>query len=195
MPTSHSSLIAALNEAHQRIHPASPWRPGDPAGVEEDMVRLLARALDDADPAVVGAAAAALDRIWNDVVTVLAEGTSDEPRAIEVLLRIADDPLRPRAVRDETLLALCRLEAPEAIDLLGRALLDPDVAEATRRRCADALGEIGNYGALDALEAAARSDPDGGLGWHARDAIANILHGGSDVSGDTVPLACVVLVT
>ncbi len=130
MPTSHSSLIAALN---------------------------------------VGAAAAALERTWNDVVTVLAEGTSDEPRAIEVLLRIADDPSRPRAVRDETLLA--------------------------RRRCADALGEIGNCGALDALEAAARSDPDGDLGWHARDAIANILHGGRGVSSAPVPVARVIVVT
>ena len=37
----------------------------------------------------------------------------DEPEPVATLMRIAEDPARTRELRDEALVALCRLEAPE----------------------------------------------------------------------------------
>ena len=52
-----------------------------------------------------------------DRVAVRVLGYWDEPAAVELLMRVADDPARRREVRDEALDALCRLEAREAIHL------------------------------------------------------------------------------
>ena len=112
-------------------------------------------------------------------VAIQALSHWDEPHVVRILMGVADDPSHPRAVREAALAALCRLEAPEAIELLGCTLFDPDVSEETRCACADALGEIGNYGALEALEDVQHDDPDGPLAACARAAIANIRDGGA----------------
>lgn len=101
-------------------------------------------------------------------------GYWDEPDVVDLLLRIAQTASRSRDVRNEAIASLCRLEAPEAIDLLGRSLEDPHVGEALRCRCAEALGAIGNYGALDALESVLRHAPEGPVAQSARDAIRSI---------------------
>jgi hypothetical protein len=50
--------------------------------------------------------------------------------------RIADDPARLRSVRQDAVDLLCKLEAPEANDVIGRAMLDPTRSEVDREHYA-----------------------------------------------------------
>ena len=103
-------------------------------------------------------------------------GYWDEPRNVEILMHIAQDASRPpdSYVRQEAIDSLCRLEAPEAIDLLIRTMLDREYVDWLRWDCAKALGEIGKPEALEALESVAESDPDKTLRRYAKDGIAVI---------------------
>jgi len=103
-------------------------------------------------------------------------GYWDEPHNVEILLHIAQDASRPpdSYVRQEAIDSLCRLEAPEAMDLLIRTMLDLDYVDWLRWDCARALGEIGKPEALEALESVAGSDPDKTLRGYAKDALAVI---------------------
>ncbi len=67
-----------------------------------------------------------------------------------------------------------RLEAPEALDVLIRTMLDPKADDATPWKCADALGAIGNHGALEALASVVETTSDKTLRQAARDAIDSI---------------------
>jgi hypothetical protein len=58
---------------------------------------------------------------------------------------------------DAALESLCRIEAPEAIDVLGRAILDPEADPVTRWACDRALEAIGNYDALEKLRQVRRA--------------------------------------
>jgi len=109
-----------------------------------------------------------------DHVAVRVLGYWDEPRSVEILLRIADDKARLLSVREDAVDALCALQAPEGIDVIGRALLDPASSEAQREHYTVVLGEIGNWAAIEPLEAAAKRDPDGWIGRCAREAIERI---------------------
>ena len=103
-------------------------------------------------------------------------GYWDEPHNVETLMHIAQDASRPRDsyVREEAIDSLCRLEAPEAIDLLSCTLLDREYVDWLRWDCAKALGDIGKPEALEALESVAESDPDKTLRGYAKDAIGVI---------------------
>ena len=92
-----------------------------------------------------------------DRVAVRVLGHWDEPRSVELLLAVAEDPSRLREVRDAALESLCRIEAPEAIDVLGRAILDPKADPVTRWACERALEAIGNYDALEKLRQVRRA--------------------------------------
>ena len=72
---------------------------------------------------------------------------------------------------------LCALQAPEGIDVIGRELLRPDSTELEREHYTHVLGEIGNYAAIEPLEAAAAQDPDRWVGRCAREAIERIPRG------------------
>jgi HEAT repeat protein len=80
----------------------------------------------------------------------------------------------PRHVQEAALEALCRLEAPEALETLCEAMADDHVNEVTRWTCAEALGTIGNAAALPALEAIANEHSAETLGAYARAAIEAI---------------------
>lgn len=95
-------------------------------------------------------------------------GFWDAPHVVELLMRVAEDPARRREAREEALEALCRLEAPEAIDVIGRGMLDAELCVETRLTCAEALGAIGNIAGRAALEEAARCDLEGRVGEEAR---------------------------
>jgi HEAT repeats len=112
-----------------------------------------------------------------DHVAVRVLGHWDEPRSVDMLLRIAEDPARRDEVREGAVEALCQLQAPEGIDVIGRALLDPDTTEALCEYYIHVLAEIGNYAAIEPLEAVAERDPDGWLGQCARDGIERIRSG------------------
>jgi HEAT repeat protein len=101
-------------------------------------------------------------------------GYWDDPWSVEALLAIARDWTCPADLREAALEALCRLEAPEAIEELCEAMADDRVNETTRWYCADALGAIGNAAALPALEQLARSNPSGQLGVSVKAAIKAI---------------------
>jgi hypothetical protein len=58
--------------------------------------------------------------------------------------------------------------------VLIRTLLDTKAEDATRWKCADALGAIGNHGALEALASVAETTSDKTLRRSARDAIDSI---------------------
>ena len=60
------------------------------------------------------------------------------------LLRIADDPTGHWEVREHAVDALCAFQAPEGIEVIGRALLDPESTEGRGEYLAFVLGEIGN---------------------------------------------------
>jgi len=92
-----------------------------------------------------------------DRVAVRVLGHWDEPRSVDLLLAVAEDPSRLRDVRDAALESLCRIEAPEAIDVLGRAILDPETDPVTRSACESALGAIGNYDAMEKLRQVRRA--------------------------------------
>ena len=109
-----------------------------------------------------------------DRIAIQLLGRWDEPRSVETLLRIADDAGRHPDVRDAARDALCTLRAPEALELLGRALLDADIAESERAYYAYVLGEIGNTAALGALAVAVGRDAHGRVGRNARCAIERI---------------------
>ncbi len=94
-----------------------------------------------------------------------------EPRNVEILMQIAEDPSQDSHVREEAIVSLCRIEAPEALDLLIRTLLDPRAVDWLRWDCAAALGAIGKPDALDALEWIARTDPDELLCEYAKEAL------------------------
>jgi len=98
-------------------------------------------------------------------------GYWDEPRNVEILMQIAEDPSQDSHVREEAIVSLCRIEAPEALDLLIRTLLDPRAVDWLRWDCAAALGAIGKPDALDALERIARTDPDELLREYAKEAL------------------------
>lgn len=101
-------------------------------------------------------------------------GYWDEPRNIEILMRIARDPFRDSVVRRQAIVSLCRIEAPEAIDLLTRTLLDRREVGWLRCECAEALGAIGKPDALHALEWVATNASDEQLRELAREAIEAI---------------------
>ncbi|HEX8794067.1 MAG TPA: HEAT repeat domain-containing protein [Polyangiaceae bacterium] len=103
-------------------------------------------------------------------------GYWDEPRNVEILMHIAQDASRPRDswVREEAIESLCRLEAPEAMDVLIRTLLDREYVDWIRWDCAMTLGEIGKLEALEALESVAEGDPDESLRGYAKEAIGVI---------------------
>ena len=92
-----------------------------------------------------------------DRVAARVLGHWDEPRSVELLLAVAEDPSRLREVRDAALESLCRIEAPEAIDVLSQAILDPEADPVTRWACEGALGAIGNYDALEKLRQVRRA--------------------------------------
>jgi len=98
-------------------------------------------------------------------------GYWDEPRNVELLMQIAREPSRDSYVFQETIDSLCRLEAPEAMDLLIRTLRDHEHVDWLRWDCAKALGEIGKPAALQALESIAENDPDKMLRDYAKEAI------------------------
>jgi hypothetical protein len=98
-------------------------------------------------------------------------GYWDEPRNVEILMQIAEDPSYASHVREEAIVSLCRIEAPEALDLLIRTLLDPQAVDWLRWDCAAALGAIGKPDAVDALEWIARTDPDELLRDYAKQAL------------------------
>jgi hypothetical protein len=89
-----------------------------------------------------------------DRVAVRVLGHWDEPRAVELLCAVAEDPARSADVREAALGALCALEAPEAIDVLGRAIVDGGADDLTRQECERALEAIGNHDALETLRRA-----------------------------------------
>lgn len=91
-----------------------------------------------------------------DRVAVRVLGHWDEPRSVELLCAIAEDPARSADVREAALGALCALEAPEAIDVLGRAMVDAGPDDLTRQECERALEAIGNHDALETLRKARR---------------------------------------
>jgi hypothetical protein len=95
--------------------------------------------------------------LGGDRVAVRVLGHWDEPRSVELLLAIAEDPSRLREVRDAALESLCRIEAPEAIDVLGRAILDPEADPVTRWACESGLEAIGNHDALEKLRQVRRA--------------------------------------
>jgi HEAT repeat protein len=70
--------------------------------------------------------------------------------------------------------ALCRLEWVEALDTLCAALEDESADLAVRQKCAEALGEIGNAGALPALETVAKAHPSDELTAFVYGAIASV---------------------
>ena len=109
-----------------------------------------------------------------DHVAVRVLGHWDEPRSVDTLLRVADDPARRDEVREGAIDALCELQAPEGIEVIGRAMLDPASTEAQCEYYIHVLAEIGNYAAIEPLEAAAARDPDGWIGRCAREAIERI---------------------
>jgi hypothetical protein len=113
-----------------------------------------------------------------DHIAVRVLGHWDEPRSVDTLVRIAEDPARRAIVREYAVNALCTLLAPEGIDVIGRALLDPESSEADREYYTVVLGEIGNWAALEPLEAAAKREAGGWIGRCAREAIERIEGGG-----------------
>jgi HEAT repeat protein len=108
------------------------------------------------------------------LTAVTTLGYWDSPEHVDSLLAIARDRRCPRDVREAAIEALCRLEAPEAIETLCVAMADAGVTDTTRWACATALGAIGNVAALPALEVTARGATDGTLRQAARDAILAI---------------------
>jgi hypothetical protein len=100
-------------------------------------------------------------------------GYWDEPAHVEILRQTAQDPSRhlDSYVREEAIDSLCRLEAPEAMELLIRTMLDREQVDWPRWHCAKALGAIGKTTALDALESVAKSDADKTLRENANEAI------------------------
>jgi HEAT repeat protein len=99
----------------------------------------------------------------------------DDPRTIDVLLKIASDPTREPEVREEAVEALCVLEAPEAVDVISAALLDVERESMGRIACASALGLIGNAAALAALEVAAQKITEEPVARHVRKAIESFV--------------------
>jgi hypothetical protein len=91
-----------------------------------------------------------------DRVAVRVLGHWDEPRSVELLCAVAEDPTRSADVREAALGALCALEAPEAIDVLGRAIVDGGADDLTRQECERTLAAIGNHDALMTLREARR---------------------------------------
>jgi len=89
--------------------------------------------------------------LCGDRVAARVLGHWDEPRSVELLRAMAEDPARREDVREAALAALCALEAPEAIDVLGRAIVNPESDDLTRRQCERALEAIGNEDALQML--------------------------------------------
>ena len=111
-----------------------------------------------------------------DMMAVRVLGRWDEPHIVQRLLQMADDSTRTRELRDEAIEALGRLEAPEALDLLIRSMIDEQLEDVTRWQCADALGAIGNRGALEALQRVAAGDANKTLRERAQEAIESIEH-------------------
>lgn len=95
-----------------------------------------------------------------DRTAVEVLGYWDEPCNVELLIRVAEDPSRSTRVRQAAIVSLCHIEAPEALDLLIRTMLDPQQVEWLRWECADGLGAIGKPEPIEALEWILRSDPD-----------------------------------
>jgi len=161
-----------------------------------DAIRILACAFpeyDDSDGQIAERLAAHRTKTEGIVHELVADPSSpgfrtavevlgywDEPRNVEILMQIAQDDSRPRDsyVRQEAIDSLCRLEAPEAVDLLIRTMLDGEYIDWLRWDCAKALGEIGKPAALEAFQSVAESDPDKMLRSYAKDAIAVIQNPG-----------------
>lgn len=155
-----------------------------------DGIRVLCCAFPDHDAtegAIAERLAAQRKKTESVVHELLADPTSgglrtaievlgywDEPRNVDLLMEIAQGPRRDRRLREEAILSLCRLEAPEALDLLIRTLLDTAQVDGLRWSCADALGAIGKPDALEALESVARNDPDETMRRYAAHAIEDI---------------------
>jgi HEAT repeat protein len=157
-----------------------------------DAIRILACAFPNTDETLgeiaerLAAHHASTDAIVHELVAdpsspgfrtaIEVLGYWDEPRNVEILMHIAEDASRPRDsyVREEAIGSLCLLQAPEALDLLIRTMLDREYVDWLRWDCAKALGEIGKPDALEALESVAESDPDKELRSYAKDAIAVI---------------------
>jgi len=150
-------------------------RPGEGDGMQivSDRLASLRRSVESTVYELADAAGSG-----GDHVAVFVLGHWDDPRSIDTLLHIADDPTRRRAVRQDAVDVLCKLEAPEAIGVIGRAMLDPTRSETDREHYAWVLGEIGNFAALEHLEEAVRLYPDSGVSGSARAAIERIQGGG-----------------
>jgi HEAT repeat protein len=130
---------------------------------------LTAR-LYDVDPVVREAVASALASIFEGRPELVSEVSAERhgegrPAYFKAILRF---------VACLELLALCKLEAPEAVETLGEVVMDSSVREEFRTLCAMALGTIGNASALPALEAVARAEPQGDVAANAREAIRRI---------------------
>jgi HEAT repeat protein len=65
------------------------------------------------------------------MMSVRVLGYWDEPHIAKKLLRMAEDSTRTRALRDEAIEALGRIEAPEAMDLLVIAMQDEQLEDVT----------------------------------------------------------------
>jgi HEAT repeat protein len=111
-----------------------------------------------------------------NMMAVRVLGYWDEPHIVQKLLRMAEDSTLTSALHEEAIEALCRLEAPEAMDLLIRAMQHERLDEVTRWRRADALGVMGNRGALGALRRVAAGDANKTLRERAQEAIESIEH-------------------
>jgi HEAT repeat protein len=137
--------------------------------------RVATRIAAQGDPAVEIVYEIAADPTsGGDRIAIQVLGQWDEPRSVDTLLRIAGDKRREADVRDEARDALCTLHAPEAIDLLGRALLDAEIPESDRAYYAYVLGEIGNTAALEPLAVAVTRDPQSRVAPNAWCAIERI---------------------
>jgi HEAT repeat protein len=109
-------------------------------------------------------------------VAVRTLGYWDNMKSIDTLVKVAGNPTYRRRVRDLALDSLCKLEAPEAIELMCDALRTNTVDLYTRRNCAWALGNIGNTGPLELLEAIAKGRSDKEVRDAAKQAIAQLRH-------------------
>ena len=101
-----------------------------------------------------------------------ALGDQDDPRAVEILRRLAGADVSTE-VRREAVSALAECKAPTALDaLIEAALKSPD--EDVRREAMDGLAEKASARAVQTLDQAAFSDPDTEVQKEAVSALAEL---------------------